>query len=72
MMVFKRMQLAVKLNSVSFSFAEDSLHDFISFLRLVQVSIGEDLVRLEDNMDQQVSLQDSLITESGNANTTMY
>ena len=33
---------------MSLAFAEDSLHDFLAFLKLVQVSVSDDLSRLED------------------------
>ena len=57
------MQLGIKLNQVSLNFAEDSLHDFIAFLKLVQVSISDDLVRLEDAFDRNVdNLQESSVS----------
>jgi len=49
-MLFKSMQLAVKLNQVSLAFAEDSLSDFIAFLNLVKMSVSDDLSRLEDEL----------------------
>lgn len=49
--LFKSVQLGCKLNQVALNFAEDSLHDFIAFLRLVQVAVTDDLVRLEDAID---------------------
>ena len=54
--VFKNMQMAVKLNQISMSFAEDSIQDFVAFLRLVQVSVTDDLVRLEDELTDQAAL----------------
>lgn len=43
--------LMVNLSSTQISFAYDSLAAFIDFLKLVQISISDDLVRLEDKLD---------------------
>lgn len=50
-MATKTKNINIKVNQVSLSFAEDSLHDIIAFFRLVKVSISDDLVRLEDTLD---------------------
>ena len=64
--VFQAKQMAVRLNQVSLSLAEDSLQNFVAFLRLVQVSVSDDLVRLEDQLFDQ-SLSDSQALSTGEA-----
>ena len=53
-LLFQSANLGVKVDTISLAFAEDSINDFMAFLRLVKVSITDDLVRLEDKFDQTV------------------
>ena len=50
-LIFKQQVLKVKLNAINVNFAQDSLRDFINFLKLVQVSITDDLTSLEDAIE---------------------
>ena len=56
--------LKVKLSAINVSFAQDSLRDFMNFLKLVQVSITDDLTTIEDAIEQSVNLSASNYTEN--------